>query len=106
MKFLFGGFIAKKIGKAVQKKVLGFDPTKKMGKMKSYEGRGSGSNARDQKDFEAQRASVDYNLPVNNPAQDRIVQQRNNVQRIDPSMNEVGVKNSTIEVFNRNNPEV
>ena len=106
MKFLIGGFLAKKIGKAVQKKVLGFDPAKKIGKMRNVESRGVNANARDTKDFEAQKtASVDYNLPVRNSAQDRIVNTRNTQPTVDPNMGQIGMRNSTIEVFNRNNPE-
>lgn len=103
---VLGGFFSKKIGKAIQKKVLGFDPTKKMGKMNNTESRGVNSNARDAKDFEAQqKASVNYELPVRNNAQDRIINTRNTQPNIDPSMGQFGMRNSTIEIYNKNNQE-
>ena len=71
------------------------------------EGFGTGTDARNIKDQEAFSTTqqVDYNLPVKNTAQDRIVQTQNNQPQIDAERNSVGMDNRTYDILNRNKPD-
>ena len=101
--------IAKIIRREIEKKTMpGVRKKEKRGVAENNrEGFGTGTDARNIKDQKAFSTTqqVDYNLPVKNAAQDRIVQTQNNQPQIDAERNSVGMDNRTYDILNRNKPD-
>lgn len=107
---MFGNFkIGQIIRREVEKRTMpGVRKKEKQGVAENNrEGFGTGTDARNIKDQKAFSTTqqVDYNLPVKNAAQDRIVQTQNNQPQIDAERNSVGMDNRTYDILNRNKPD-
>lgn len=107
---MFGNLkIGRLIRKAIEDKTMPGVRKKERGGVaqNNREGFGTGTDARNIKDQKAFSTTqqVDYNLPVKNAAQDRIVQTQNNQPQIDAERNSVGMDNRTYDILNRNKPD-